>query len=122
MYLSFTGGPTLQRLEEMGSPRARALYCSVDPTLYYPEKVAPITDLNYLGTYSDDRQPTLSELLVEPARAAPDQKFCVAGPQYPATIEWPSNVQRIEHLPPAQHRHYYNATRWTLNVTRTDMI
>ena len=37
LYLSFTGGPTLQRLEEQfGSPMARALYCSFDPALYYP--------------------------------------------------------------------------------------
>src|SRR5213075_2313327 len=34
LYLSFTGGPTLRRLErEFGSPRARVLYCSVDPGL-----------------------------------------------------------------------------------------
>lgn len=122
LYLSFSGGPTLQKLEAMGSPRARALYCSVDPTLYFPE-VAPQTwDLNYLGTYSDDRQPTLNALLVEPARACPDLQFCVAGPQYPADIAWPRNVLRIEHLPPSEHRHFYNATRWTLNVTRADMI
>jgi spore maturation protein CgeB len=32
LYLSFTGGPTLHRIEQQyGSPMARALYCSVDP-------------------------------------------------------------------------------------------
>ncbi|HET6262642.1 MAG TPA: glycosyltransferase, partial [Chloroflexia bacterium] len=37
MYLSFTGGPTLDRIErQYGSPMASALYCSVDPELYYP--------------------------------------------------------------------------------------
>jgi hypothetical protein len=37
MYLSFTGGPTLNRIErQYGSPMSRALYCSVDPELYYP--------------------------------------------------------------------------------------
>ena len=122
LYLSFSGGPTLDKLEAMGSPRARALYCSVDPALYFPEAVEFVHDLNYLGTYSPDRQPTLEALLVEPARALSAQKFCVAGPQYPAAIEWPANVARIEHLPPARHRAFYNATRWTLNVTRTDMI
>src|SRR4051812_15700171 len=31
LYLSFTGGPTLRRLEDQfGSPMARPLYCSVD--------------------------------------------------------------------------------------------
>ncbi len=122
LYLSFSGGPTLQLLEEMGSPRARALYCSVDASLYFPENVPLETDLNYLGTYSDDRQPTLNELLSEPARELREMRFCVAGPQYPAQIEWPQNVARIEHLPPAKHRNFYNSTRWTLNVTRADMI
>ena len=124
LYLSFTGGPTLARLErEYGSPAARPLYCSFDPELYYPETVAdPRWTLGYLGTYSDDRQPTLDRLLLEPARTDREARMVVAGPQYPASISWPTNVQRIEHLPPADHRRFYNAQRFTLNVTRAAMI
>lgn len=122
LYLSFSGGPTLQKLEAMGSPRAKTLYCSVDPELYFPLDIAKTTDLNYLGTYSDDRQPTLSQLLIEPAKLLPDMRFQVAGPQYPISIEWPRNVARTEHLPPQEHNAFYNASRWTLNVTRADMI
>ena len=37
IYLSFTGGPILERLEQdYGSPMARALYCSVDPERSQP--------------------------------------------------------------------------------------
>ena len=123
LYLSFTGGPTLDLLErEYGSPAARALYCSVDPGAYAPTGAAKRWDLSYLGTYSDDRQPTLTRLLIDAARAAPDRRFVVAGPQYPAGIDWPANVERIEHLPPAGHAAFYSASRWTLNVTRADMI
>jgi spore maturation protein CgeB len=46
----------------------------------------------------------------------------VAGPQYPDTIDWPDNVERIDHLPPAEHAAFYSASRYTLNVTRADMI
>ena len=46
----------------------------------------------------------------------------LAGPHYPADISWPSNVQRKEHLPPAEHRKFYNSQQYTLNVTRQDMI
>ena len=67
----------------------------------------PRWDLSYLGTYSPDRQPTLERLLLEPARRAPDLRFVVAGPQYPADIDWPANVERIEHLPPAEHPAFY---------------
>lgn len=123
VYLSFTGGPTLQRLEEAyGSPAARALYCSVDPELYPPGDPGVRWDLSYLGTYSPDRQPTLERLLLEPARRAPQLRFVVAGAQYPADVDWPANVERFEHVPPHDHALFYNSSRWTLNVTRADMI
>ena len=123
VYCSFTGGPTLRLIErEYGSPAARALYCSVDADRYRPTGAAPRWDLSYLGTYSIDRQPTLERLLIEPARRHPDKRFVVAGPQYPADIDWPANVERIEHLAPADHPDFYSASRLTLNVTRADMI
>ena len=123
LYLSFTGGPTLRRIEsDYGSPAARALYCSVDPAAYQPLDIPKKWDLSYLGTYSDDRQPTLERLLIEPARRLPHLRFVVAGPQYPDTIDWPANVERIEHCPPADHATFYSASRFTLNVTRADMI
>jgi spore maturation protein CgeB len=123
VYLSFTGGPTLDRIEaDYGAPAARPLYCSVDPLLYRPRDVSKRWDLSYLGTYSPDRQPVLEKLLIEPARRCPDRRFVVAGPQYPAEIDWPGNVERIEHLPPAEHESFYAASRFTLNVTRADMV
>ena len=123
VYLSFTGGPTLRHIENRyGSPIARALYCSVDLDLYGPREVPKRWDLSYLGTYSDDRQPTLDRLLLETARQRPDLRFVVAGPQYPTGISWPPNVERIEHCPPADHVDFYSASRFTLNVTRVDMI
>jgi len=122
LYLSFTGGPTLARLErELGSPSARAFHCLVDPELYFPEPVPARWDLGYLGTYSDDRQPALERLLLEPARRDPSLRCVVAGPQYPAAVEWPANVERIEHLPPGRHRRFYAEQRFTVNVTRADM-
>ncbi len=124
VYLSFTGGPTLQELERRWhSPAARPLYCAVDPRAYYRESnVSPSWDLGYLGTYSSDRQPSLERLLLEPARRSSTHRFIVAGPQYPSAIAWPANVERIEHLPPAEHRRFYNRQRFTLNLTRADMI
>jgi spore maturation protein CgeB len=123
VYLSFTGGPTLERIKtRYGAPAAGALYCSVDSEAYPPLDRTRRWDLSYLGTYSPDRQPTLDRLLVEPARQAPHLKFVVAGPQYPADIAWPDNVERIDHVPPGEHPEFYAASRFTLNVTRGDMI
>lgn len=123
LYLSFTGGPMLERImRRYGAPAARALYCSVDADAYQPRPEPTRWDLSYLGTYSPDRQPALERLLLEPARRAPRLKFCVAGPQYPDDIDWPVNVERLEHVPPAEHPAFYAASRFTLNVTRADMI
>jgi spore maturation protein CgeB len=123
VYLSFTGGPTLRTLERRwGSPAARALYCSVDTDVYRPTEAPKTYDLSYLGTYSPDRQPVLEKLLIEPARQAPHLRFVVAGPQYPADIAWPDNVERIDHVPPDAHPAFYGACRYTLNVTRADMV
>ena len=123
LYLSFTGGPTLDRLErEFGAQRARPLYCSVDPDAYYPDAGAARWDLGYLGTYSDDRQPALDALMLEPARTLRQRRFVVAGAQYPEDVAWPGNVTHIVHLAPRDHRDFYNAQRYTLNITRADMI
>ncbi len=125
LYLSFTGGPTLRLLESRyGAQAARALFCAVDPSLYRPAPRPPRFrwQLGYLGTYSPDRQVMLDRLLLEPARQSPDLRFVVAGPQYPADIDWPDNVERIEHLSPSDHAEFYNSQAWTLNVTRADMV
>jgi spore maturation protein CgeB len=123
LYFSFSGGPTLARLEQQfGARRARALYCAVDPAIYRPLALPERFALGYLGTYSADRQPTVERLLIEPARVLPEQGFVVAGPQYPDDLAWPGNVLREDHVPPERHPEFYNRLRFALNVTRADMI
>jgi spore maturation protein CgeB len=121
-YFSFTGGSTLRTLESRyGSPRARVLHCSVDEQNYYPTRVAQRWDLGYLGTYSEDRQPALESLLLMPAQHLEGERFVVVGPQYPETLAWPANVDRILHLAPREHPPFYCAQRYTLNITREVM-
>jgi spore maturation protein CgeB len=123
LYLSFTGGPVLEFIENRyGSPRARTLHCGVDPQLHRPIEVPPRWSLGYLGTYSEDRQDALQRLLVDPARELADQRFVVAGASYPASTPWPPNVERIEHLAPSLHSQFYRGQRYTLNVTRSNMV
>ena len=122
-YFSFTGGPTLGRLKrDFGAQRPHALYCAVDETQWRPMVVEPRWDLGYLGTYSPDRQPALDRLLLQTARRLPRMRFIVAGPRYPAEIDWPDNVERLEHVAPADHAGFYAAQRFTLNITRAAMI
>ena len=125
VYFSFTGGPILREIEQrFGVARAVPLYCSFDPDKYHKYSVAKryACDLSYMGTYAPDRQPKIDELLCAPARTLPECKFLVAGPQYPKTVHWPKNVRRISHLNPRWHPHFYSSSRFTLNVTRRDMV
>jgi spore maturation protein CgeB len=124
LYLSFTGGPTLGVLERRhGARRARPFFCLVDTQRYRPVFVEAERRyaLGYLGTYDAERQATIERLLLEPARALPHLRFAVAGPQYPPEIDWPANVERIEHVAPGDHPRFYASQRLTLNATRCEM-
>jgi spore maturation protein CgeB len=121
-YLSFTGGPTLDFIErELGARRALPLFCSAEPDWLAPVDVAPSREMGYLGTYSEDRQPGLDELLLEPARRLPAKPFVVGGPCYPKELVWPDNIERMEHVAAREHAEFYCSQRYTLNVTRADM-
>jgi spore maturation protein CgeB len=123
LYLSFSGGPILERVQRrFGASCAVAFYCSVDETAYKPMNEERLWDLGYLGTYSADRQQALERLLIEPARQLPDRRFVVAGPQFPDDLAWPPNVDRIEHLAPAEHPHFYARQHFTLKITRAEMV
>ena len=124
-YLSFTGGPCLDELQtRFGARRAFAFYCSVDADLYQPtaRRNEFSADLSYLGTYAADRQPKLRQLLMQPAALLPEQQFVVAGAMYPQEIGWKDNVSRITHVAPPDHPAFYSSSRFTLNLTRDDMV
>jgi spore maturation protein CgeB len=125
-YLSFTGGPFLDDVlvRELGARDAQPLYCSVDAELYVEVEASSEFDshLAYMGTFAADRQPVVERFLLQPARALPDYRFLVAGPQYPEAIRWPSNVRHLPHVPPSRHPQFYASAGWQLNATRADMV
>lgn len=124
LVLSYTGGAALTELRtRLLARRVAPLYGSVDPDAHHP--VAPgdrhRADLSYLGTYAEDRQATLEQLLLEPARQLPRLRFLVGGALHPAATAWPSNVTVLPHVPPPDHPELYCSSRLTLNVTRRAM-
>ena len=124
LVLSYTGGAALHELEQrLGARRVLPLYGSVDPTVHYP--VLPVeryrADLSYLGTYAEDRQRALLQLLIEPARRLPAKRFLIGGAQYPHAFPWSDNIFFVRHLPPSEHAHFYCSSRITLNITRAPM-
>jgi spore maturation protein CgeB len=124
LVLSYTGGAALGELQtRLGARRVAALYGCADPAIHRPVPQSPryACDLSYLGTYAQDRQATLENLFVEPARRCPNKKFVIGGAQYPVEFPWTSNIWFVRHLPPAEHPSFYSSSNLTLSVTRAAM-
>ena len=124
LVLSYTGGRALSELKTgLGARRVAPLYGSVDPDVHRPEPADERfrADLSYLGTYAEDRQDALEQLLIEPARRLPQLRFLIGGAQYPHQFPWASNIYFVRHVAPGLHGRFYGSTRLTLNVTRRMM-
>jgi len=124
LVLSYTGGEALAALRtQLGARTVAPLYGHVDPGAHSPvDGMAEFTgDLSYLGTYAEDRQPALLELLLGSAIRSPAKRFVMGGAQYPDDFPWASNVHFVRHLPPSLHSAFYCSSPLTLNITRRPM-
>jgi spore maturation protein CgeB len=124
LVLSYTGGKALDELrEKLGARYVAPLYGSVDPQVHQPMPPEDRyrADLSYLGTYASDRQETLEQLFVQPARCCPELRFLIGGAQYPRDFPWTDSIYFVRHLPPSEHAAFYSSSRLTLNATRRDM-
>ena len=123
LYLSFTGGPTLDELERAGAPgpRGRSTARPI-PDVYRPNPAARRAGTSAISAPTAQ---TVSRRWTRccARRPGPGTR-AVRGrrPALPEGLGWPGNVARIEHLAPDEHRDFYAAQRFTLNVTRADMI
>ncbi len=124
LVLSYTGGGALDALRtRLGARRVAAIYGSVDPDVHRPapKRAEYAALLSYIGTYAADRQAALERLFVAPARLRPQDRFVIAGAQYPQAFPWTDNTWFVRHLPPPEHPAFYCSSRLTLNVTREAM-
>jgi spore maturation protein CgeB len=124
LVLSYTGGRALDALRtRLGARRVAPLYGSVDPDVHRPAE--PLArwgnDLSWLGTYAEDRQDTLEQLLIEPAQRLQSMRFLIGGAKYPPDFPWSDNISFVHHVEPERHPVFYSSSRITLNVTRRAM-
>lgn len=68
-----------------------------------------------------DREARVEDYFFRTAAEAWECRFLLGGNGWDGKL-MPANVRRIDHLPPAEHRAFYNAQRFTLNATRADMV
>ena len=124
LVLSYTGGRALEEFrDQLGARRVVPLYGHVDAAAYVPAKASDAyrADLSYLGTYAQDRQDALERLLLQPARALPEKRFCIGGAQYPVDFPWAENIFFVRHVAPAEHPAFFSSARLQLNITRKAM-
>jgi len=124
IVLSYTGGRALAELQaRLGARSVAPLYGWVDPESHAPTigRDEFRSTLSYLGTYAADRQRTLEELFVEPARQMAHERFFIGGAQYPDNFPWSENIFFVRHMPPSLHPAFFCSSRATLNVTRRAM-
>ena len=121
LYFSFTGGPVLDHLEDdFGVRAAYPLYPAADARHFFPEYSQTIWDFGYIGRHNEESMPVLERLLLEPARRWEEGNFVVAGSSYPRSVRWPGNVKRVPQVSPQKRRSFYNAQRFTLDITPPD--
>lgn len=119
IHLSVAGGPALRTLEHAyGCGTARAFLPMVDPRELRPIRAdAPRWHLGYLGAYRPERASRLERLLLGPARQDGALSACLAGAGYQDDVAWPSNVERLGHLPAPERSRFYARQRFALHVT-----
>ena len=124
LALSYTGGEALDQLRQrLGARCAATLYGWVDPAIHHRVEASHWfdADLSYLGTYSQDRQAALEELLLTPARRLANRRFLIGGAMYPNPEAWPKNIRYYHHVAPPEHCAFYSSSPLTLNITRASM-
>jgi len=121
LFLSFTGGDKLEELaKRYHAPATRALYCSFDPAMFYPEATPVKWDLGYVAGDESLATPMLEQLLVEPARLLPKSRMVTAGLRFPEAAKLPDNIQRSGQCSADKLRRFYSAQRFTLHLARAD--
>ena len=124
LVLSYTGGPALEALKtRLGARAVAPLYGFVDPEAHRPAepRAEYRAELSYLGTYAEDRQARLRELMLAPARSRPEARFLIGGAMYPREFPWGANIYFVHHVPPELHPAFFSSSRVTLNITRGSM-
>ncbi|MDG5815359.1 glycosyltransferase [Chitinispirillales bacterium ANBcel5] len=125
LVLSYTGGDSVDGLKRLlGAKRVDTLYGCVDPDWHKPVEPHPdyISDLSYLGTYALDRHGGFKELFLRVSEEFPGGRFLAGGAQYPEDFEWKANISFAGHVPPPLHNVFYSSSKFTLNITRKEMV
>jgi glycosyltransferase involved in cell wall biosynthesis len=105
----------LERLRELGAPRAEAVYWAADPELFAPRPVAKEMDVFFYGYGDKFRREWTAALVGEPSRALPDVDFALGGRDFRGDT---GRARHIGDVPFNVFSYAISSARINLNITR----
>ncbi len=123
LVLTYGGGePVVASYEAHGARRCVPIYNALDPATHHP--ASPETrfrcDLALLANRLPDREQRIEHFFLEPAASLPKRRFVLGGAGWHER-DVPANVERIGHVPTADHNALNCSALAVLNVARDSM-
>ncbi|TNC46877.1 glycosyltransferase [Rubellimicrobium rubrum] len=123
MVLTYGGGePVIAAYQGFGAKACVPVYNALDPSTHHPVPPEPrfACDMAFLGNRLPDRDKRVAEFFTRAAALLPDQHFILGGNGW-HDVAMPGNVQKLGHVPTAQHNALNCSPRMVLNVARDSM-
>lgn len=121
--LTYGGGPPVREAyRRLGARSCTAVYNGLDPDEHRPVgSVEPRWHLLFMGNRLPDRDDRVRTLFLDAAAAAPGLRFALGGSGW-EDMTLPTNVERLGHVPTADHNRVNGAALAVLNVHRESMV
>ncbi len=105
----------LERLRELGAPRAEAIFWGADPEFFAPQAVDKSMDVFFYGYGDKFRREWVEAMVGEPSRALPDADFALGGRDFQADT---GNARLIGDVPFNVFGRAISSARVNLCITR----
>ena len=123
LVLTYGGGAPVQRAYAgFGARNCVPIYNALDPSTHHPAPAEARfrSDLTFLGNRLPDREARVEAFLLGPASSLSHMRFLLGGSGWVDKMV-PANVERLGHVPTAQHNALNASARMVLNISRADM-
>jgi spore maturation protein CgeB len=123
LVLCYGGGdPVVSAYRALGAKACIPIYNALDPRSHHPapRQARYAGDLVFMGNRLPDREARVEEFFLRPAGMLPDRRFQIGGSGW-HDKSMPPNVERLGHVPTAEHNAINSSALAVLNIARDSM-
>ncbi|HET9147207.1 MAG TPA: glycosyltransferase [Acetobacteraceae bacterium] len=123
LVLCYGGGdPVVSAYRAFGAKACIPIYNALDPRSHHPapRQARYAGDLVFMGNRLPDREARVEEFFLRPAGMLPDRAFQIGGSGW-HDKPMPPNVERLGHVPTAEHNAINSSALAVLNIARDSM-